>query len=54
MNINTLPLLFIILTFMPAHGHAAQQDASVLERPKIALMLSAGGAPGLAHIGVLS
>ncbi len=54
MNINTLPLLFIILTFIPAHGHAAQQVTSTLERPKIALVLSGGGALGLAHIGVLS
>lgn len=38
---------------LPSSTQAAEQTASVKPRPRIALVLSGGGARGLAHIGVL-
>jgi len=53
-TIHILMLALMAATLMPAQGHATQTDASTIKRPKIALVLSGGGALGLTHIGVLS
>ena len=47
-----IPILFIITLFTPTWSHA-QSDTVFIERPKIALVLSGGGARGAAHIGVI-
>jgi NTE family protein len=43
-------LLLLVLLCGPASGHAADSDP---QRQRIALVLSGGGARGLAHVGVL-
>ena len=43
----------LILMFVVFTGFAQQQQQTVAEKPKIGLVLSGGGAKGLAHIGAL-
>jgi len=51
MNTRIVFLLFIF--FCSIHGFAQVKQDSVQKRPKIGVVLSGGGAKGLAHIGVL-
>ena len=46
-------LFCIIISTPTANVYAAAADRPVIERPKIGLVLSGGGAKGAAHIGVL-
>ncbi|MCU4163118.1 patatin-like phospholipase family protein [Carboxylicivirga caseinilyticus] len=48
----TKPILFILLLVFPILSIAQEKDSCVT-RPKIGLVLSGGGAKGLAHIGVI-
>ena len=43
-------ILVAVLTFGLAH---AQEDSMYVNRKKVAVVLSGGGAKGMAHIGVL-
>ena len=46
--------LILCLAFLPAiPGGASAQTSQALQRPRIGLVLSGGGARGLAHVGVL-
>ncbi|GGA86161.1 patatin-like phospholipase family protein [Puia dinghuensis] len=49
------PLFIVLLLLLPLGGALAQtgQDSPKGPRPKIGLVLSGGGAKGLAHIGIL-
>ncbi len=49
----SLTLLFILLVFFDLTLIAQQKEDQEKTRPKIGLVLSGGGAKGLAHIGVL-
>ena len=42
----------ILMSFISINGFP-QDDAAILNRPKVGLVLSGGGAKGAAHIGVL-
>jgi len=42
-----------IFLLLSASAHAAQTDTILCKRPKVALVLSGGGAKGFSHIGVL-
>ncbi len=53
-NTPILRLLLIASSLMPAVAQATSADTREIKRPKIALVLSGGGALGLAHIGVLN
>ncbi|MBR6141349.1 MAG: patatin-like phospholipase family protein [Bacteroidaceae bacterium] len=46
-------LLFYLFTFLPFHSVSAQQDSLYANRKKVGVVLSGGGAKGMAHIGVL-
>ncbi|SKA55941.1 patatin-like phospholipase family protein [Photobacterium toruni] len=51
---NFSSVLFCIIISTPAANvYAAKADRPVIDRPKIGLVLSGGGAKGAAHIGVL-
>ncbi|MGA1225903.1 MAG: patatin-like phospholipase family protein [Tamlana sp.] len=50
MNLKRIILTLFLLVFISAK---AQNDTLVKQQPKIGLVLSGGGAKGLAHIGVL-
>lgn len=54
-NIQQSVFKFLVFIFLLsiASGAFAQETNSSLERPKIGLVLSGGGAKGLAHIGVI-
>lgn len=49
--LNKTQLAVIFFTFIFTFGHAQQKESAY--RPKIGLVLSGGGAKGMAHIGVL-
>ncbi|WP_276496395.1 patatin-like phospholipase family protein [Pontibacter litorisediminis] len=48
-----LPLLLLFAAFAPAQAWAQAGPERPAKRPKIGLVLSGGGAKGMAHIGVL-
>ncbi len=53
MNTRRLFTLFLFIGFLCAQFGFAQTVAGLKKRPKIGLVLSGGGARGIAHIGVL-
>jgi NTE family protein len=55
-NLSTIILLFSSFALSSAHAQIRQLEEhvpAVKERPKVALVLSGGGARGFAHVGVL-
>jgi NTE family protein len=48
-----LAALFLVLAFPATRAAAAPDAVAAVPRPKLALVLSGGGARGLAHVGVL-
>lgn len=53
---KNLPLILIVFLITPLLSYAADESAkedSVVNRPKIGLVLKGGGALGMAHVGVL-
>ena len=49
----TLYLIFLSIAFNHAFAQSLKSGASKNDRPKIGLVLSGGGAKGIAHVGVL-
>ena len=48
-----MALLCLLIRFTNAHGQIEKRERPEGERPKVGLVLSGGGAKGLAHIGIL-
>ncbi len=53
MLIKTTLVTVVLLLSLPAYAAAEPAQESLTDRPKIGLVLSGGGARGVAHIGVL-
>ena len=53
MNIRRLFTLFLFFTVACVQIAAAQTVSQQKQRPRIGLVLSGGGARGIAHVGVL-
>ncbi|PLX24037.1 MAG: hypothetical protein C0599_03100 [Salinivirgaceae bacterium] len=47
------PILLFLLTLFSAYGLLAQNLKDTIQRPKVGLVLSGGGAKGMAHVGFL-
>ncbi len=54
-HINSHILFFIVVSFIFINSFTspAQENKANKERPKVGVVLSGGGAKGIAHIGVL-
>jgi NTE family protein len=52
-HLFVLCLILVLTVVMPEQGLSSPEGSNVTQRPKVALVLSGGGALGLAHIGVL-
>jgi NTE family protein len=48
-----IPLFFLLLFWFSGLPTFSQETATLAERPKLGLVLSGGGAKGIAHIGIL-
>lgn len=53
MNVNLLATLFAACFSLTAHGQPSPQSKPSQKRKKVAVVLSGGGAKGMAHIGAL-
>ena len=50
---NFILIFFLVLIIFPAEFISGQESKELCHRPKVAVVLSGGGAKGFAHIGVL-